>query len=99
MGIKVLLQAPNRLGGHTCIRTYSIRQHTSAYASGRRYGHQSAPAYVSIRQHTSAYVSIRQHTSAYVSIRQCLGMGIKVLLQAPNRYVKSGNVKRMHTST
>jgi hypothetical protein len=30
----------------------------------------AAPAYVSIRQHTSAYVSIRQHTSAYVSIRQ-----------------------------
>ncbi len=28
-----------------------------------------APAYGSIRQHTSAYVSIRQHTSAYVSIR------------------------------
>jgi hypothetical protein len=31
---------------------------------------QGAPAYVSIRQHTSAYVSIRQHTSAYVSLRQ-----------------------------
>ncbi len=29
--------------------------------------HTSAPAYVSIRQHTSAYVSIRQHTSAYVA--------------------------------
>ena len=32
--------------------------------------HCPAPAYVSIRQHTSAYVSIRLHTSAYVSIRQ-----------------------------
>jgi hypothetical protein len=30
----------------------------------------NAPAYVSIRQHTSAYVSIRQQTSAYVNTRQ-----------------------------
>jgi hypothetical protein len=30
----------------------------------------SAPACVSIRQHTPAYASIRQHTSAYVSIHQ-----------------------------
>jgi hypothetical protein len=59
----------------------SIRQHTSSNAvslyqvfagegaAGALNSAFIAPAYVSIRQHTSAYVSIRQHTSAYVSIR------------------------------
>jgi hypothetical protein len=47
--------------------------HTSAYVSIRRSCETPrlrAPAYVSIRQHTSACVSIRQYTPAYVSIRQ-----------------------------
>ena len=55
--------------GHVC-----IRMHMSAYATKDRRARPRArsacaPAYVSIRQHTSAYGSIRQHTSAWADRR------------------------------
>jgi hypothetical protein len=42
-----------------------------------------APAYVSIRQHTSAYVGICQHTPAHVSIRQHTSAYVKVTIAPP----------------